>query len=183
MSLNWLPNALCVLRILLVPPIVWLLLQDDFARALGLIAVAGFSDGLDGFLAKTFGWRTRLGGYLDPTADKLLMVSVFVTLTVIGQVPVWLAAVVLLRDVTIVAGASTYRALYGPFTAHPTVVSKLNTAVQLLFVLFVITQAGFGFPARSIIILLGAAVFVISVVSGMDYVWTWSRKAWRQAHP
>ena len=105
MSLSWLPNAISILRIALVPPILILILQGDYGWALALFFFAGFSDGLDGYLAVRFEWTTRLGGLLDPAADKLLITGLFVTLAYTGDIPVWLAAIVILRDVVIVLGA------------------------------------------------------------------------------
>lgn len=171
------PNLICVLRIILVAPIVVYLLSGDFRLALLLIFVAGFSDGLDGFLAKRFDWRTRLGGLLDPIADKLLMIAVFVTLTYIGLTPVWLAAVVIGRDVIIVSGAVAYNVLIGPVRPEPSIISKLNTACQLLYMLLVIAQPAFGWPLAVAILITGAGVLFTSVVSGLDYVLRWSSKA------
>ena len=171
------PNLICVLRIALVVPIVVMLLRGDFFTALLLIFVAGFSDGLDGFLAKRFDWRTRLGGYLDPLADKLLLMVVMVTLTSLGLVPLWLTLVVIGRDVVIVSGAVAYHFLIGTLTASPTGISKLNTALQLLYILMVIAQQAFAMPPDIIVITAGAGVFLTSVVSGIDYVLRWGRKA------
>ena len=182
MSLRWLPNAICVLRVLLVGPIVYLLLEERFIAALVLIAVAGASDALDGFLARTFDWRTPLGSLLDPAADKLLVVSVFLTLTYLGLVPVLLTAVVVLRDVVIVGGAACYRWLIGPVEGEPTVISKLNTACQLAFVLLTLTGAAFQWPASSVTTVLGAAVLFTSLTSGLNYVVGWSKRAWRNSH-
>ncbi|MGD1976783.1 MAG: CDP-alcohol phosphatidyltransferase family protein, partial [Gammaproteobacteria bacterium] len=100
------PNALCVLRMLLVAPVVWLLLAGEYAWVLVVFFLAGFTDGLDGFLAKRFDWRSRLGGILDPLADKLLLVTSFLTLGYIGLAPVWLLIMVVARDVIIVSGAT-----------------------------------------------------------------------------
>ena len=111
LRLSHIPNLICVFRIVLVWPIVVSLLDGRYLHSLLLIALAGFSDGLDGFLAKHFDWRSRLGGLLDPIADKLLLVSTFLTLTITGLVPVWLTAVVILRDVTIVSGGLAYHVL------------------------------------------------------------------------
>ena len=171
------PNCICVLRIILVLPIVWALVTGQFKLALGLILVAGLSDGVDGFLAKTFGWRTRLGGILDPFADKLLLVSVFVTLTVLGLAPIWLAAVAIGRDVVIISGASAYNILIGPVQPEPTRISKLNTAFQLLYILFVIAHEAFAWPPEISILVIGSGVLFTSVVSGLDYVLRWSAKA------
>lgn len=177
MSFKWLPNAISFMRIALVAPILMLILRDDFAWALALFALAGFSDGLDGYLAKRFDWHTRLGALLDPVADKLLVAGTFITLAYTQDIPIWLAAVVILRDVIIVAGAMAYNFFVRPVEGEPTRVSKLNTALQLLLLLFVLSRAGFGWPDQISITVLGAAVLVTVVISGVDYVWSWTRRA------
>jgi cardiolipin synthase len=177
MSLYWLPNAISILRIALVAPILMLILEGSFGWALALFWLAGFSDGVDGYLAKRFNWHTRLGALLDPVADKLLVAGLFITLAYTGDIPVWLAATVILRDVVIVAGATAYNFLVRPVQGEPTRVSKLNTALQLLFLLFVISRAGFGWPEEITITVLGASVLITVVISGLDYVWSWSRRA------
>jgi cardiolipin synthase len=177
MSLSWLPNAISVLRIALVAPILLLLLDGQFGWALLLFCVAGFSDGLDGYLAMRFGWSTRLGGLLDPTADKLLVTGLFATLAWTGLIPVWLAVIVILRDVVIVAGAIAYNFIVKPVPGQPSRISKLNTALQMLFVVFVLSRAGFDWPDKITITVLGAAILVTVVISGVDYVWSWSRRA------
>jgi cardiolipin synthase len=177
MKLATIPNLICLLRIALTVPIVVLLAEGRYDETLVLFAVAAASDVLDGYLAKTFGWTSELGKFLDPFADKLLLVSVFITLAVIGLVPVWLAAIAVLRDVIIGAGAGVYKLLFGPVEGRPTVPSKLNTLVQLLFVIAVVWQAAFRNLPDGLIQGLGAFVFVTTVVSGIDYVQTYIRKA------
>lgn len=177
MTFRWLPNAISLLRIALIAPILWLMVEGRYDQAIILFFVAGFSDGLDGWLAKRFGWHTRLGAMLDPVADKLLVAGAFITLVYTGEVPFWLAAVVVLRDVIIVGGASIYNFLIGPIEGEPTRISKLNTALELLYVLFVLSRAAFEWPPDITITILGAAVLVTVVVSGIDYVWSWSRRA------
>jgi cardiolipin synthase len=179
MSLKWLPNAISLMRIALVAPILVLILQGNFGFGLALFVLAGFSDGLDGYLAKKFSWHTRLGALLDPVADKLLVAGMFITLAYTRDIPVWLAAVVISRDVVIVAGAMAYNFLVRPVEGEPSRVSKLNTALQLLFLLFVLSRAGFGWPDQITITVLGAAVLITVVISGLDYVWSWSRRAQR----
>jgi cardiolipin synthase len=181
MNLRWVPNAICVVRMLLVAPLVWLLLRQNYAAALAVLVVAGLSDGLDGYLAKKFDWRTRLGGLLDPAADKLLLVSLFCALTYLGLVPLALTVIVIGRDVLIVLGALTYQLLIAPVEGEPASISKLNTACQLAFVFFTITNAAFELPPRISLLVLGAAVVFTSLVSGLDYVLRWSRRAWRVA--
>lgn len=173
------PNLICVLRILLVWPIVSALVDGQFLLALVLVALAGLSDGLDGYLAKRFDWRSRLGGLLDPLADKLLLVSAFVTLAWLGLAPVWLTAVVILRDFVIVSGGLVYQAVVAPVQPEPSRASKLNTAAQLLFVCAVIANHGLGMPPDGFLIASGAAVLVTATVSGLDYVVRWSGKAAR----
>jgi cardiolipin synthase len=182
MSFRWIPNAICVVRILLVAPLVWLLLEHDYAAALAVLVIAGLSDGIDGYLAKRFDWRTRLGGLLDPAADKLLLVSVFGALTYLGLVPLAVTGIVIGRDVLIVLGALTYQLLIAPVQGEPASISKLNTACQLAFVFFTITHAAFDLPPRISLLVLGAAVVFTSLVSGLNYVLRWGTRAWRVAH-
>lgn len=175
------PNALCILRMLLVVPIAWLLSAGEYQLTLWVFALAGLTDGLDGFLAKRFGWTSELGKILDPLADKTLLVSVFITLAALGIVPMWLAITAVLRDVTITAGAISYNALYGYPNGNPTLISKINTGCQILYLLLAVAaKAGadsFDSVADTALIVLGALVFVTTVVSGIDYVVTYSRKA------
>jgi cardiolipin synthase len=177
MNLRWLPNAISLLRIALIAPILWSIAHNRYEQALALFFIAGFSDGLDGYLAKRFNWHTRLGALLDPVADKLLVAGTFITLVYTGHVPFWLAAIVVLRDIVIVGGATAYNFLIGPVEGEPTRISKLNTALELLFILFVLSRAGFDWPADITITVLGAGVLVTVVVSGIDYVWSWTRRA------
>jgi cardiolipin synthase len=177
MNLRWLPNAISMLRIALIAPILWSIAHNRFEEALILFFIAGFSDGLDGYLAKRFNWHTRVGALLDPIADKLLVAGTFITLVYTGHAPFWLAAIVVLRDLVIIGGATAYNFLIGPVEGEPTRISKLNTALELLFILFALSRAGFSWPAEITITLLGAAVLVTVVVSGIDYVWSWTRRA------
>lgn len=177
MSLSWLPNAISLLRIVLVGPILVLTIDGDYALALVLFFIAGFSDGLDGYLAKRFDWHTRFGALLDPVADKLLVDGLFITLAYLQLVPVWLAAVVIARDVIILGGAAAYNFLVKPLQGEPTRISKLNTVFELLFLLFVLSRAAFDWPDRISITVLGAAILITVVISGIDYVWSWSKRA------
>lgn len=171
------PNALSVLRILLAAPTVWLLAHGEYRATLWLFAFAAATDGLDGLLAKRCGWTSELGKILDPLADKVLLVSVFITLAATGLAPVWLAAAAVGRDVTITAGAIAYKRLYGDLQGRPTAVSKLNTLCQILYLLLVVgAHAAQRIPEIAVTV-LGALVFVTTMVSGLDYVLTYSRKA------
>jgi cardiolipin synthase len=180
-SLAWIPNAICVLRILLVAPSALALLAGRYELTLLLFCIAALSDGLDGWLAKHYGWTSRLGKILDPIADKLLLVTVFLTLVWIGLAPLWLGVAVVVRDVVIVGGAIAYRVLIGYVEGRPTAVSKLNTLLQLSFIIVVIAAAAWQNVPRPLLVALGAATFVTTVVSGIDYVLTYAREA-IQAH-
>ncbi len=175
--LSQIPNAICLLRIALIIPIVMALIAGHSRLALLLMFLAGLSDGLDGYLAKRFQWRSRVGGILDPLADKLLLVSVFIALAWVGLAPVWLAAIVIFRDIVIIAGAIAYQVLIGPVEPAPTRISKLNTALQLIFIVFIICYASFAWPPRISIIVIGAGVLFASLVSGLDYVLCWTSRA------
>ena len=182
MRLSFLPNAICIVRMLLVVPLVAAIVEGRYVTALALIVVAGLSDGLDGFLAKRFDWRTRLGGLLDPAADKLLLVSTFVALAYVGAMPFGVVAIVVGRDIVIVAGAICYQLFIAPLEGEPALISKLNTACQLAFGVFTLTFAAYGWPSRPALLPLGAAVVFTSLVSGLNYVLRWGTRAWRVTH-
>ena len=171
------PNLITLLRFLMVPPFVWLLLEGRHGQALALFFIAGFSDGLDGFLAKRYGWTSRLGGLLDPLADKLLLLSAFVTLGYLGLLPVYLVGLVLLRDVVIVSGAIAYHFRVARLDADPSWVSKVNTVLQIALVLLVIFNQAYPWLAPFWLLMLEAMVVLATVWSGLDYVWTWGRRA------
>lgn len=180
MTLAWrhLPNLITGLRLLMVLPLSWLLWVQDYALALTLFFIAGLSDALDGFLAKSFGWTSRLGGLLDPIADKALLVSCYALLTWHGLLPWWLFAVVLGRDLIILGGALAYQVVVAELETAPSVVSKLNTLAQILLVLGVLVDAGWqplpGLWMQSLIY----SVLATGLISGADYVWTWGWRAW-----
>jgi cardiolipin synthase len=182
MSLRFLPNAISAARMLLVAPLVVYIIDGRFGAALLVLVIAGASDGLDGFLAKRFDWRTRVGGLLDPAADKLLLAASFLSLTYVGLVPLELTFVVVSRDVIIVLGAIFYQWLIAPVQGEPAAISKLNTACQLAMVFFTLTAAAYAWPPPVSLTVLGAAVVFTSIVSGLTYVLRWSARAWRVAH-
>ena len=177
MDLSWIPNAISIMRILLIAPIILLFVYGEFGWALGLFVIASLSDGLDGYIAKKYDWNTRLGAFLDPAGDKLLVAWSFGTLAFLGQIPVWLAVIVILRDVLIVAGSFMYHYLVRRLEGDPTVISKLNTGLEFAFLIAVMSEAGFGWPNDITITVLGAAVLVTVVISGYDYVSNWIRSA------
>jgi cardiolipin synthase len=175
------PNLITAARIALVWPLVDALLEARFTAALVLFALAGISDGIDGFLARHYGWFTRLGAILDPVADKLLVVSVYVALGWEGFIPLWLVAAVITRDVIIVAGAAAYRFLAGHLEMAPTAASKLNTFLQIALVLAVMLAQLNWLPGWFSQVLL-YAVLISTVFSGLQYVLIWGRRAAVELH-
>jgi cardiolipin synthase len=180
LRLRHLPNVISAIRILLIVPLAWVLGHHRYSATLWVFGVAAASDGIDGFIARRFGWQSELGGMLDPVADKLMLATVFIVLARLGLVPVWLMAVVLARDAVIVTGALSYRMLLGAVKAHPSIISKFNTLCQIAYVLFIIGSEQFSMPS-SVAMTLGALVFVTVVVSGIDYVLVYGRMAFEQA--
>jgi cardiolipin synthase (CMP-forming) len=175
--LRQIPNLISSLRIVLVIPIAVALMHRQFIMTLGLFGVAAASDAADGFLAKRFGWQTRVGAILDPVADKLLLATVFLMLALLRLVPLWLMAVAVARDVIVVLGAVAYRVYLGPIEARPSLVSKLNTLCQAAFILAVLCKEQFSTPAAWTVVMLGALTFVTVVISGIDYVLRYGRSA------
>ena len=173
------PNALSMLRMSLAIPSALLLLQGWYNAALLIFLVAGLSDALDGYLAKRFEWRSRLGSILDPLADKILLVTNYVVLGWLDQLPVWLVAAVIGRDVIVVSGAWIYHERVSQYEVAPTMASKVNTTAQIVLVVVVVASLGlFSLPAW-IVDSLVYAVLATTVWSGVDYVWTWGLQAYR----
>ena len=174
MSPSNIPNLICFARIALVIPIIRLLWQEQFLLSLLLILIAGLSDILDGYLAKKNNWRSYLGAVLDPAADKILLVSLFLTLQSMDLIPLWLTLTVILRDLMIVFGLSLYRYFVDVPQPNPTRISKFNTLLQLVFIILVILAQGIQFPFAILSMVCGSLVFVTSILSGLDYWIIWS---------
>src|SRR5580704_2387559 len=145
--------------------------------ALALFIVAAASDGLDGYLAKRFDWTSELGKFLDPLADKLLLVTVYVEAAWLDLVPWWLTAAVVARDVMIGLGALIYRLWFGPLHGRPTAISKINTATQLLYVMLVLLAAASGFPSREVLQACALITLVATLISGAHYLGAFARRA------
>ncbi len=172
-----LPNIICFIRLALIWPIASALHAGQQLPALALFVAAAFSDGLDGYLAKRFNWTSELGKFLDPVADKLLLVTVFVESAWLGLVPWWLTAAVVARDVLIGLGALVYRLWFGELRGRPTIISKINTAAQLMYVVLVMLRAAVGVPPRELLDAGAVLTLITTVVSGLDYVITFTRRA------
>lgn len=171
------PNLICLARIVLVWPIVAALRGANYDVAAALFTLAGVSDALDGYLAKRFNWTSELGKFLDPLADKLLLVVVFVSAAWLGLVPRWLTASVVARDVLIGLGALVFRMGFGPLEGRPTLLSKLNTLMQLAYLFFVMVHAAVGLPGLGALFALAVLTAATTVLSGCDYVVMFTRRA------
>lgn len=171
------PNIISVARILLSFPLAYLLLEERYGEAIGLYFIAGVSDALDGYLAKSRGWYSRLGSILDPLADKVLLLTTYIVLGWSGVLPLWLVSMVVGRDVVIVSGALAYHVLIGSYDMAPTWISKANTTLQIILGLAVVVSLGLMALPAAMLTGLEYAVGIVTALSGLDYVWTWSRKA------
>lgn len=175
--LRHLPNFICLVRIALIWPTIDALYAGQYWTALVFVAVCAVSDGLDGWLAKRFNWTSHLGKILDPLADKLLLVALFLTAAWINLLPWWLTAVVVARDVMIGGGAVIYRLWFGPLHGRPTVLSKFNTGMQLAVVLAAILAAATQFDVPEAITALAIVTLITTVISGADYLSAFTRRA------
>ena len=132
------PNIITVGRILCVPVLMWMLMREDFHAAFYLAMLMGVSDALDGFLAKRCRWQSRLGEWLDPLADKLMLVSTYAVFGLYGLLPLWLVALVVGRDVVIAGGYVYHRSIHADYEVKPSMISKFNTLCQILLVFIVL---------------------------------------------
>ena len=173
-----LPNLICFLRLALIWPVAVALAAGRFLQALILFVVAAVSAGLDGYLAKRFNWTSELGKFLDPMADKFLLMTVFVESAWLGLVPWWVTAAAVARDVLIGLGALVFRVWFGPLRGRPTIIRKINTAAQVLYLAAVMLAAAIGFPPREVLDALGTVTFVTIILSGYTYMATFTRRAW-----
>ena len=180
MSWSWIPNAITVARVLASLPLFWLLEERHYVAAFWLAIAAGASDAVDGIIAKRFGWQSVLGGILDPVADKLLLTAGFLGIWWNHPELTWLVALVLSRDLVILAGAFAWWRLIGAFTPEPSGISKATTLAQLVFVAMVLARLA-GHPvAESWIPPLALATGAVTLISGLDYVVRYGARAWRQ---
>jgi cardiolipin synthase (CMP-forming) len=169
------PNTLTLARIVAVPLLVWLIIDHEMLAAFLVFMLAGLSDAADGYLAKRYGWNTELGAYLDPIADKLMLVSIYVSLGLLRVLPPWLVILVATRDIMIVGGVVLAALLQQPVKVKPLLISKLNTAAQIVLAGLVLAVLGFGLPSRELVLVGSLIVAGLTIVSGTQYVLTWIR--------
>ena len=167
------PNLITVARLFAVPLLVWLILNNSMAAAFWVFVAAGVSDALDGFIAKRFDLVTKLGSYLDPIADKALLVSAFVTLGQADQVGTWLVILVVFRDVLIIGGTILFHTLGRAVEMRPLLISKFNTLMQIILVSMLLAKLGIGVPDFGLISFLVFLVGATTVLSGLAYMVHW----------
>jgi cardiolipin synthase len=171
-----LPNFLSFARLLSVPLIVWLVLENRMMAAFWLFVAAGATDAIDGYLAKRFNSKTELGAHLDPLADKALLVGIYLTLGWVGFIPLWLVILVAFRDLTIVGGALLEQTITQSFKSRPMMISKVNTTLQISLAALVLAEHGLGFDDHGVTQVLVWAVAATTVLSGMLYLINWTRR-------
>ena len=177
---HWLPNILTFLRMVLILPFAGALYQGHYLAALIIFFIAGLSDGADGFLARHYNWGSRFGAIADPLADKALLVTTYLMLTLTGHLPWWLFLVVVGRDLVIVAGAVAFHFLVGRYEMKPSWLGKLNTFVQITVALALVMRLA-GLPMPVWVHAAGVPlVAVLAVVSGLHYVVIWGSRALRR---
>ena len=177
-----LPNIVTVIRIMLVFPTTWFLWQGQTLQAFTLMLIASFSDALDGALARRFHWKTDLGRLLDPLADKFLVAAVFIVFTIQNLIPLWLVVLTLGRDLILLAGGTLYRVIIGYIKVQPSLISKANTAMQMLVLsMLMASQLPIGVAANyahAAVDDFGIyLVAVLSAVSGIHYIVLWANRS------
>ena len=172
-----LPNMISLARLLSVPFNVWLIMIDHWRMALFVFCLAGLSDAVDGFLAKKFGMQSRLGRYLDPIADKVLLVSIFIVLGAQGHLPLWLVILVVSRDILIGGGLFLLYLFDQPYEPTPLFSSKINTGMQIILAASVIAVFAFPLEGASLYVqILVVAAASTTVASGTEYMIDWWRR-------
>ena len=169
------PNLITLGRILLVPIVVWAIVSGQMRIAFILFVVAGVSDGIDGFLAKRFQMKSELGAYLDPLADKALIVSIYISLGIAMALPIFLVILVVSRDIMIVSAFLLSLLVGKPMPIRPLMVSKANTAAQIVLAVLVLAEQAFGFHVALASQLMIALVAILTLLSIAFYLAEWIR--------
>lgn len=177
MKLCYIPNVLTCLRFLLIGPVLWALLSGHYLLALSVFIIAGLTDALDGLLARLNGWTSRFGAIADPLADKLLLMSSFITLSYLGLIPLWLMIVIVGRDLWILGGVICYRCLVGEFKVVPSQISKINTFLQIILVPILLVNLSLISLPKVFIQFCIFAVLITSIASFLHYTWIFGRRA------
>ncbi|MCD2171814.1 CDP-alcohol phosphatidyltransferase family protein [Rhizobium sp. C4] len=168
-------NIITVGRLLCVPAVLYCLLHGDMRLAFYIFLIAGLSDAVDGAIARRFNLRTELGAWMDPVADKLLMVSVFVMLAWLGLIPDWIVFLAVTRDALIVGAFLVTTLIGNPIKVAPLMVSKINTAFQIALVVTVLSDQAFGLGLGPLVTILLYLTALLTCASGASYLVVWMR--------
>lgn len=185
MKCKHIPNVITLIRLMLVSPFLAFMVGGHYKISFFIFGIAGLSDGLDGFLARRYHWTSKFGSMMDPLADKILMLSAYVLLSAFNVLPVWLMLLVVTRDLVILAGVAGWFHVFGfaNLNFNPTLISKLNTGLQVLLVIVALFQLAYqSVPANA----LTALIYVVGLTTAwsfINYVWVFGRKAYQHAHP
>lgn len=168
-----LPTSITIARIVLVPVVIWLISAGEFSLAFWCFVIAGLTDALDGYLARVLDQRTELGAYLDAVADKILLVSIYITLGIMGKLPFSLILIVVSRDVMIVGAIILSWLLEHPVVIHPLYISKINTTGQIILAATVLGSLGFALDTGALLPFLMAGVGLLTIASAAAYLKAW----------
>ena len=172
-SVSNIPNLLTLFRLVMVPLVVWLILTHNLKAAFYIFLLAGITDAIDGYLARKWNSQTELGAYLDPAADKSLIVGIFLTLGFLSLIPLWLVIIVVSRDIFIVGAILISWLMDKPVRIHPLFISKANTALQIILAAFILANQGFNLQLGSLENSLCILTAIVTLLSAFSYFQAW----------
>lgn len=180
MKLKYIPNIITIIRLILIAPFVALAMHGNYPYALYVFWLAGLSDGLDGWLARHFNWQSEFGGFIDPLADKLLIMTSFLILGSLGQIPWWLVLLVFARDICILISViAWYVFISTNIHFQASLLSKINTLFQLMLVTLCLFQLAYGYSYDTINLILILLTTITTTLTYFAYAWTWGKKAYQ----
>jgi cardiolipin synthase len=174
-ALRSIPNGITVLRLILVLPIAFSIVEESYITAFLLFGVSGFSDGLDGFIARRYGWVSAFGKLIDPLADKLMMITTVLTLGLLGHFPVMLMVLIIVKDLTVLGGVFSYTTLAGFPSIQPNFLGKCTTAAQIFLLVSVLLNL--GFPGMLPELFFSVFFWIVAIMTSFDgviYLWLWT---------
>lgn len=177
MKLTYVPNVISCIRLILIIPLCFALIHHEYTAAFSLFVIAGISDGLDGFLARRYGWTTYFGGIVDPIADKLLMMATYYLMVLQHHIPLWLVLAVISRDIIIILGVIACYYCFERFQFKASLISKINTVLQIVLIIMVLVNLSFFKLPTGLLENMMYVVLATTVFSFIDYFWVWSRRA------
>lgn len=172
------PNAISCLRIALIWPFLTSLLNQNYEMAFIVFAIAGLSDGLDGYVARRFDWTSRLGRFFDAIADKLLLLTSFIALVYLNKLPLWVISILISRDIYIMIGACVYYCLFNKLDLKPSFIGKVSISLQIILIFLLLFEVVFSALPQLLIQLVIVVIIISALISLLDYLYAWSRKTY-----